>query len=144
MGSLPVLVNVTRSAAALAVTGCVQDTRRYEPTRAGLLVHVVREWPHVVKELRIHGPLLLRVPNVLANDLVFELGNDITQQESFAIVDAVAKTFVFLRYRQSEFAKNQRDGAQPSVRLRRGRCRPMPPIPVSNSRNDEGSGAAVN
>jgi hypothetical protein len=58
------------------------------------LVHVVRDGAHVVEELRVHRPLLVLVPDRVADDLPAQLTDRVGQRQPSAAVDDVAESLV--------------------------------------------------
>ena len=81
----------------------------------GVLVHVVRDRPHVVEELRVDRPLLVLLPDVVADDLRPEFGHGVAQQELVLAGDDVAQPFVGLRLSlaASVVEANQRSSMPP-------------------------------
>ena len=61
-----------------------------------LLVHVVGNRAHVVKELRVDGPTLVLVPHRLAHHLALAFLNGIPQQKTLSFKHAVAQTLVVI------------------------------------------------
>ena len=60
----------------------------------GALVHVVRDRAHVVEELRVDRPLLVLVPDRLADERCAALGHRVLQGEAASPADDVAQAFV--------------------------------------------------
>ena len=58
------------------------------------LVHVMGDRPHVVEELRVHRPLLVAVPDPLADELRLPLGDGVPQQETLPLVDTPRQPLV--------------------------------------------------
>ena len=58
------------------------------------LVHVMGDRPHVVEELRVDGPLLVAVPDLLADELRGPLADGITQEEPLAVEHAPRQSLV--------------------------------------------------
>ena len=59
------------------------------------LVHVVGQGAEIVEELGEDRPALVLIPNGVANDGAFSLGDGVAEQESFAGDADIAKPFVF-------------------------------------------------
>ena len=59
-----------------------------------ILMHVVRNRPHVVKELRVHGPLGIFLPQALADQFRARLTHRLPQRESLVANHAVRKAFI--------------------------------------------------
>jgi hypothetical protein len=51
-----------------------------------VLVHVMRNWPHVVEELGVHGPASVFAPDGLADKFGSLLGNRISQRKALTVV----------------------------------------------------------
>ena len=62
----------------------------------GVLVHVVGDGAHVVEELGIHRPLLVGVPDGVADDLAAENVHRVLQREAGTVVDHIAQAFVLI------------------------------------------------
>jgi len=58
------------------------------------LVHVVRDRPHVVEELGVHGPALVLVPQRLAHHANAGLGHGVPEQKLLALERAEAQALV--------------------------------------------------
>jgi hypothetical protein len=58
------------------------------------LMHVVRNRPHVVEELRVNRPARILLPNVFAHERCAAIGDSLAQREALSAHDAVAQAFV--------------------------------------------------
>jgi len=77
----------------------------------GVLVHVMRDWPHVVKKLRVHRPLAVLLPDSTADDVCAALGHSVAQREAISPVHHVAQSLV----RHAPFVGRLGGGAEPAL-----------------------------